>query len=142
MLANRYLKLVVCLAEVWDVWGPQLSGSSFDLEAEGAHTKRRLSNLLKEKKTFGPVQMLLGDPLRYGLRLWREYNLRAAPRRDPVVPDPKPWAPVDTSEFADWGVPVPDDWGAPFAADWGDLPTDPPADPRLAGNRPSQDATW
>lgn len=87
----------------------------------------QLSKLLKEKKPFGPVQMLLGDPLRYGLRLWREYNLRAAPRRDPVVPDPKPWAPVDTSEFADWGVPVPDDWGAPCAADWGDLPTDPPA---------------
>lgn len=53
MLANMYLKLVVCLAEVWDVWGPQLSGSSFDLEAEGAHTKRRLSNLLKEKKHLG-----------------------------------------------------------------------------------------
>lgn len=136
-----YLKLVVCLAEIWDVWGPQLSGSSFALEAEGAHTKRRLSKVLKEKNSFGPVQMLLGDPLRYGLRLWREYNLRSAPRRDPVVlPDPKPkgWAPVDTSEFPDWGVPVPDDW----LANWGDVPTDPPADPRLAGNRRSQGATW
>ena len=121
------------MAEAWDVWGPQLSGSSFDLEAEGARSKCRLSKLVKEEKTFAPVQMLLRDPLRYGLRLWREYNLRAAPRRDlQVSPDPKP-------AQDPW---VPDDWGMPCAADWGDLPTDPPVDPRLAGNRHSQDVTW
>lgn len=91
----------------------------------------QLSALLKQEKTFAPVKMLLGDPLRYGLRLWREYNLRAAPRRDlELCPDSKPtqdpcaWDTLDTLDTGCW---VPDDWAAPSAADWGDLPTDPPA---------------
>ena len=137
MLANMYLEFVVCRSLGCDR-GPHLSGS-FDLQAEVA-TKRRLSKLLQEKKTFAPVQMLLGDPLRYGLRLWREYNLRAAPRRDPVVvPDPTPLEWETYSDTLEWGVPAAD-WGDVPTDPWGDVPTDPPADPRLAGNRLSQGA--
>lgn len=78
--------------------------------------KLRLDLLLSNEKIFAPVQMLLQDPLRYGVRLWREYNLRAKPKQpgggqpgaQPGA-QPTPWDSVDDWGFAGYGA---DDWSA------------------------------
>ena len=77
----------------------------------------KLNELLKNEKTFAPVQMILGDPVRYGVRLWREYNLRAAPQKAAALQAPNPTeVAADWGSFTDFAV---GDWGE-IAEDWGD----------------------
>eukprot|EP00438_Fugacium_kawagutii_P000831 Skav205292 [mRNA] locus=scaffold8097:25944:28446:+ [translate_table: standard] len=75
----------------------------------------------RNEEVFAPVQMLLQDPLRYGVRLWREYNLRAKPKQRSAEPgDAQPsW---DSPVVGDWGVA--DDWGAPVDVGGWDAPVD------------------
>ena len=73
--------------------------------------------MLNDEKTFAPINMILRDPLRYGLRLWREYNMRAAPIEFMEIESPS-----DPSESEDIG----DDWGVGMHAgnDWPSPPQD------------------
>lgn len=82
----------------------------------------RLSEALKDEKTVAPINMILRDPLRYGLRLWREYNMRARPIEFREIASP-----LDLSKTQDigdeWGG---DEWGVGMdpSDGWGSPPRD------------------
>ena len=81
----------------------------------------RLGEALKDEKTFAPINMILRDPLRYGLRLWREYNLRARPMEFREIESP-----LDLCETQDIGDEYIDEWsvGMDPSDGWGSPPQD------------------
>eukprot|EP00434_Breviolum_minutum_P015803 symbB.v1.2.013920.t1/scaffold996.1/size145880/1 len=81
----------------------------------------KLGEALKDEKTFAPINMILRDPLRYGLRLWREYNLRARPMEFREIESP-----LDLCETQDIGDEYIDEWsvGMDPSDGWGSPPQD------------------
>lgn len=84
----------------------------------------RLGEALKDEKTFAPINMILRDPLRYGLRLWREYNLRARPMEFREIEPP-----LDLCETQDIRDEYIDEWSVGM-------------DPSDGWSSPPQDLDW
>lgn len=98
----------------------------FDSEQwkECARRCAKLGEALKDEKTFAPINMILRDPLRYGLRLWREYNLRARPMEFREIEPP-----LDLCETQDIGDEYIDEWSVGM-------------DPSDGWSSPPQDLDW